>query len=190
MSERQCDHCGASILTRRADARFCSPKCRVYAARAGKKRDILPADMASQRRFVRYTARKVPRAIDGSAAKSNDESTWSTLEEARASTIGEGVGFMLGGGFGCIDLDHAISGGRVASWAQAVLDANPNTFVEVSRSGEGFHIFGYLPENGGRKIRDGRNIEVYSRGRYIALTGHRYGTTPARLSPLVIPDLP
>ncbi len=71
----------------------------------------------------------------------------------------------------------------VAAWAQAVVDANPGTYIEISRSGEGLHIFGRLDEAAGRNFRDGeRAIEFYSTGRYIALTGNRFGSAPLRLA--------
>jgi primase-polymerase (primpol)-like protein len=184
-----CGHCGTTLLTVRAGAKFCSTRCRVYAARAAKKRDVLPPEMASERRFVRFNARKVPLTVEGRSASSTNPDTWTDLGTARASTAGEGIGYVLGNGVGCIDLDHAIVGGVVADWAQDVLAANPDTYVEVSRSGEGFHIFGLLSETPGRKVRDGRNIEVYSVGRYIALTGNRHASAPAKLAPLVVPAL-
>ena len=187
MSASKCERCGASTLTLRSGARFCSTKCRVYASREAKRGPVLPPEMTSQARFVRYTARKVPRTVDGQSASSTNASTWSTFEAASSSLVGEGLGYVLGAGVGCIDLDHAIVDGSVADWAQAVLDSNPSTYTEVSRSGEGLHIFGLLNEAPGRKIRDGRNIEVYSVGRYIALTGKRHGAAPATLAPLVVP---
>ena len=189
MDQNTCGYCGTTLLTVRAGAKFCSTKCRVYAARAAKKRDVLPTEMAAERRFVRFNSRKVPLTVTGRHASSTDSTTWSTLADARAAKAGEGIGYVLGNGVGCIDLDHAIVGGVVADWAQQVLDANPDTYVEVSRSGEGFHIFGLLSEAAGRKVRDGRNIEVYSAGRYIALTENRHGTAPAKLAPLVVPAL-
>jgi primase-polymerase (primpol)-like protein len=187
MTSSKCDRCGASTLTLRAGARYCSTKCRVYAAREAKRGLILPPEMTQRARFVRYTDRKVPRTIDGQSASSTDPTTWSTFSDAAASTVGEGVGFVLGAGIGCIDLDHALHNGVVDDWAQLVLDSNPDTYVEISRSGEGLHIFGLLNEAPGRKIRDGRNIEVYSAGRYIALTGKRHGASPATLALLVVP---
>ena len=68
-----------------------------------------------------------------------------------------------------MDLDDAIVDGVVLPWAQEIIDANQGTFIEVSQSGKGIHIWGYLEERPGRVIRDGRNIEIYSAGRYIAL---------------------
>jgi len=187
MSETGCGYCGGTLTLVRAGSKFCSTKCRVYAAR---KANSLPEVMASSRRFVRFNAKKVPFTVAGTAASSTDPSTWATHREAKASSVGAGIGYVLGAGVGCIDLDHCISDGIVAEWAQEVLDANPDTFTEVSMSGDGIHIFGLLDEAPGRKIRDGvRNIEFYSVGRYIALTGSRFGGSPSKLAPLVVPSM-
>lgn len=183
------------MVTVRAGARFCTTKCRVYGNRAKRRESVVfPADMTAMERFVRWkiAARngkqtKVPLTVDGRAASSTNPATWATFQEAQDSRVGDGVGFVLGEGIGCIDLDDAIVDGVVADWAQEVLDANPATFVEVSQSGAGLHVFGFLDEKPGRVIRDGRNIEVYSTGRYIALTGRRFGDAPSRLDRLVIP---
>lgn len=135
----------------------------------------------------RGVAAKVPLTVEGRYASSTKEETWSSFAEALESGAGIGIGFVLGEGIGCVDLDDAIVDGVVQPWAQSVLDENPNTFVEVSQSGGGLHVFGLLDESPGRVIRDGRNIEVYSVGRYIALTGNRFGGAPLKLDRLVIP---
>ncbi|MBG6239889.1 primase-polymerase (primpol)-like protein [Mycetocola sp. CAN_C7] len=136
--------------------------------------------------FVRFSARKVPLAVNGGQASTIDPTTWATYDEAKASTRGVGVGFVLNGdGIGVIDLDHCIEGGVIATWAQDVLDANPGTFTEVSISGTGLHVWGLLPASGGRVIRDGRSIEIYSQGRYIALGAPLKGTV-ATLKPLQV----
>ena len=54
-------------------------------------------------------------------------------------------------------------------WAQQIIDANAGTFMETSLSGTGIHIWGLLDSRPGRVIRDGRNIEIYTAGRYMAL---------------------
>ena len=52
-------------------------------------------------------------------------------------------------------------------------------------SGTGLHIFGYLPEDAGRKIRRGPvAIEVYSQGRYMAVTGKRWASSVSTLADL------
>ena len=56
----------------------------------------------------------------------------------------------------------------------------PETFIEVSQSGNGLHIFGLLPESPGRN--KGNGVEVYSVGRFIAMTGNRYDSAPSSLA--------
>lgn len=91
-----------------------------------------------------------------------------------------------GSGIGVIDLDDAIVDGHLLPWAAEVLAANRGTFVELSRSGRGLHIWGYLDKAPGRRLRDGRNIEIYSTGRYIAM-GKAIRGSGSKLKPLNIP---
>lgn len=189
--ERTCGYCGESLAMRRADARYCNAHCRVYAARAAK-RNSLPAEMTSRDRWMRWERvdrrgkiSKRPVTTSGRQASSTNADTWSTHAEASKSTVGAGLGFALGDGIGCIDLDHCITDGEVAAWAQEILDRTPATFIEVSQSGEGLHIFGLMPESPGRNIRrDGVNVEFYSAGRFIAMTGNRFGKSPSTLADL------
>jgi primase-polymerase (primpol)-like protein len=141
--------------------------------------------MTAKARWIRRNRRKVPLTVTGRNASSTDSATWSEYKVARRSNVGAGLGFVLGDGIGCIDLDHCISDGVVAGWAREVLDSCPATYVEVSQSGEGLHIFGLLPEGAGRNIRSGdRAVEFYSAGRYIAVTGNRFEGSPSSLADL------
>lgn len=157
----------------------------------------VPAELRSQDRWVRWRKQsrngkttKAPRTIDGKRfASSTDVNTWSSYEAAKDSLHGNGIGFVLNGdGIGCIDLDDAIEGGSLVGWAQKIVDSNEGTFIEVSQSGNGVHIWGYLPDQAGRVVRDGRSIEVYATGRYIAMGSPLEGTA-MRLEPLVVPAL-
>lgn len=161
----------------REGAKFCSAKCGTYFRRAASRQPALPVEMTSRARWVRRDTNKVPLTISGHAGSSTNPRTWATYAEAVTSTAGVGLGFVLNGdGIGVIDLDHAIVDGVVLPWAAEVLAANPGTFTEVSQSGEGIHIWGLLAAGRGRKIRDGRNVEVYSTGRYVALGTPMAGT--------------
>lgn len=135
---------------------------------------------------MRRSATKRPvRADYGWSASSTNSRTWTSYERAAASPHGVGLGFVLNGdGIVCIDLDHCISGGRLADWAQAIVDRCPPTYMEVSASGEGLHLWGRGRVAGGRRFRrNGTCIEVYGDGRYIAL-GERYGDSPSKLADL------
>jgi len=124
---------------------------------------------------VRRNAAKRPITVTGKPASSTDPATWATFAEAKASSSGVGLGFVLGDGIGCIDLDHCFVGGVLADWAAEYIRSvtEPVIFAEVSQSSEGVHLFIEAPEAPGRKIRDGRNIERYTAGRYIAVTGNK-----------------
>lgn len=183
MESRKCLYCDGPMNLPRADAIFCSQRCGVYY----RRRRTLPVALTSRARWVRHDRQGRPLTIDSRMAAVDNPSTWAPFADARASNVGDGMGFVLtGDGIGCIDLDHCIVDGSVEPWAQEFIDANPNTFTETSRSGTGIHLWGQLPSAPGRKIRDGRNIEIYSRGRYIAL-GTPLAGTSLKLEPLIIP---
>ncbi|WP_432159076.1 DNA primase [Streptomyces sp. bgisy153] len=189
MIRTTCEHqpCGAEL--RRTGVgrppRFCSARCRVAAHRA---RNAVPAELRERRRWVRRGDDKAPlRADTGRHASTTTASTWRTHAEAARSPHGTGLGYVLADGDDVLvlDLDHCLDNGRLAPWAAAILKACPDTFVEVSPSGTGLHIWGRGRLDRGRRIRrpDGACIEAYSSGRYIAL-GHRYRQAPLHLADL------
>ena len=127
---------------------------------------------------------KVPVNPFGSAASSTDPSTWRDYSTAAAavSRCGmDGVGFVLNGdGIACIDLDHCIrEDGSLEPWAAEIVAACPMTYMEISPSGTGLHIFGLAEVGTGRRCG---GVEVYDRGRYMTVTGRRWGSAPCRLS--------
>lgn len=182
---RKCEHCEKRLpVWRRRTARFCSTRCRVADHRAVRK---VPADLRSRDNWIRHDDRKRPLDLCGNFAKVNQSHAWVSHTEASCSTVGAGLGFVLdGSGIGVIDLDDAIVDGHLLPWAAEVVAANRGTFVELSRSGRGLHIWGYLDEAPGRRLRDGRNIEIYSTGRFIAM-GKAIRGSGSKLKPLNIP---
>ncbi len=168
---------------KRRHAATCSTRCRVARHRARS----LPVELMRHDRWVRRSATKTPLRADGRGpASSTDSSTWSSYQQARRSPVGVGLGYVLTADdrVVCVDLDHCISDGVVAGWAQAILEHAGGTYVEVSPSGTGLHIWGRGKVSTGRVIRDGeRAIEVYGTGRYIAM-GQRHGAAPSRLADL------
>lgn len=149
----------------------CSARCRKRVSR----RPVFPATMTSRDRWVRRAVDKRPLTITGAAGSSTDSGTWASFEAASESLVGVGLGFVLGEGIGCVDLDHCMTDGALACWAREAIEAIPEPviFMEVSQSGEGVHVFIEAVEGPGRVIRDGRNIERYTSGRYMAVTGNR-----------------
>lgn len=182
-----CAWCAGDMpITARADARTCSTRCRVAAHRAAKSK--LPDELTTRDRWVRRSAAKVPLTTGGMPASSTDPATWSTYKGATASTVGAGLGFVLSDvdDIVCIDLDHCLNPltGRLAPWAAAIVRDAGTTYVEVSPSGDGLHIWGRANVRQGRRIRrpDGTAVEIYGTGRYIAMTGRRHGNAPSTLA--------
>lgn len=170
----RCRWC-ATDFSGRSHAQYCSTKCRVAAHRAEP-----PAELRSRDRWLRHD-RKRPIQVNGAPASSTNERTWTTYERAHASSVGDGLGFALGDGIACIDLDHCLVDGALADWAEPIVQACRGTYIEVSPSGSGLHIFG-LAEVGKGRRRPG--VEVYDRDRYMTVTMRRY-----KRAPLVLRDL-
>jgi primase-polymerase (primpol)-like protein len=85
---------------------------------------------------------------------------------------GVGLGFVLSDGIGCIDLDHRIVDGKPNEPAAAFVARYPGSFIEVSPSGDGLHIWGLRDGQPGTRLTvDGLSVETYSTGRYITVTG-------------------
>lgn len=148
----------------------------------------VPSEMKSRDRWVRYNERKVPLTVHGKAASSTNSSTWSPFEDAARAEAGVGIGFVLNGdGIACVDLDHCLESGRLAPWASRILAAMPDTYVEVSPGGDGIHVWGFGDVVRGRRVRiaGGGSLELYGTGRYITVTGKRFGACPR-----VLADLP
>jgi primase-polymerase (primpol)-like protein len=181
MAIRACEQCGAALaITARRHARHCSATCRQRAAR--RRRAEVPAELVALPRWVTHNARKVPLTPGRRPASVTDPATWS---EYRAVRQLPRRGFVLGGGIVCVDLDHCVRpDGSLTPWAAALLAQCPPTWVEVSPSGTGLHVWGRGDVPRGRCIRDGRSIEVYGGGRYITVTGRRWGSSPATLADL------
>ena len=110
-----------------------------------------------------------------------DSQALSSYQTAKASKSGDGLGFVLNGdGIICIDLDHCYDGAPSAE-AQALIDSLPDTYIEVSPSGTGLHIWArdtidadgrFTCKQGFRKTRNGLSIEIYPNGRFITMTGN------------------
>lgn len=176
------------MLTR-ADARYCSTRCRVAAhraARSGVAERRVPMELAQRARWIRHTKDKVPLTVRGTGASSTDPATWCDFDTAFASSVGSGLGFVLNGdGVVCIDLDHCLENGEPLPWVEPVLAMLPRTFVEVSPSGDGLHVWGFGRIATGRRLRiNGGGVELYGNARYLTVTRKPYGKLVASLADL------
>ncbi len=117
-------------------------------------------------------------------AKSNEPDTWADFESAkRYCQINryDGLVFALGSGMTFIDLDHAIdknTGVLLSTEAQELLQIFTDTYAETSLSGTGVHIlvYGELPSDA-LKRNDRKGIEMYSKHRFVCMTGNLLSNT-------------
>lgn len=143
----------------------------------------VPEELRERDRWVCWDERKRPLdPVTGGWASVSDPSTWGTWQQATARS--PRVGFVLGDGIGCIDLDHCLdAAGRPSVAAQALLEFYAGSYVEISPSGRGLHIWGTAPHvRGLRRTWRGQAVEFYSQGRYITVTGRVF--RPGALLPL------
>jgi hypothetical protein len=164
--------------------------------------DGIPAELRRLPRWVTWKAvpepgkakpRKVPFRADlpEVRASSTDPDTWAHFDQACAAYMDgdrAGVGLVLDGSddLAGVDLDGCCDAatGEVQPAALALLDSIGAAYVEVSPSGTGLRAFGYAPAlaSGAAGKLDGLSVELYSRGRYLTLTGKAIKRGP--LAPL------
>ncbi|MCL2634607.1 MAG: hypothetical protein FWD34_08865 [Oscillospiraceae bacterium] len=118
----------------------------------------------------------------GRRASSKNPATWASFEEAVQAARNpkcnySGIGIM----FDCdksdlvgIDIDKCISNGVLNEIATEILGIINPTYIEVSPSGTGLHIFlkGKMPLKGNRNSKSG--VEMYFKDRYFTVTGIPY----------------
>lgn len=138
---------------------------------------------------------KVPYSVaePSRRASSTDAVTWGSFDDAveaylslvdlpadpeRGPVAGIGVVLPTGGGITCIDLDRVLSAdGQLDARAETIVE-RCESWTEISPSGHGLHLFvrGAVPH-----ALKAAQIEIYSVGRYIAVTGHQWPGTPSGL---------
>ena len=127
---------------------------------------------------------KVPyNPITGQNAEVNAPQTFVDYEAAIAAAEKyNGIGIRVADKIACIDLDHCIEDGKIQLWAQQIIDRFKSTYIEISPSGTGIHIFclipnGFIYDKTVYFIKKG-DIEVYIPGhtnRFLTMTGNSIG---------------
>lgn len=113
-------------------------------------------------------------------AKSNDENTWVSFEDAASLSINyDGIGFFFKEPYIGVDLDGV--GKEITEYLENEEAENIvsefieilETYAEVSPSGNGIHLIvkGELPAKGRRR----GNVEIYNHGRFFTMTGKHIG---------------
>jgi putative DNA primase/helicase len=127
---------------------------------------------------------KIPYQVSGRHAKSNDPATWTTFDAAYATYLRggyDGIEFMLGGGWGGIDVDHTADAD-----AQWFLDKCPG-YVERSPSGKGYKVFGRSERIGGQVdfAKSPPAFTTWTSARPFTVTGHGVGDPTADLTAFI-----
>lgn len=123
--------------------------------------------------------RKVPHDLTtGQKIDPHNPAVWlSYAEAARRDPQHVGIVLTDNDPYFCIDLDHAWDGARWSDLAASVVGMFPGAYVEVSYSGDGLHIIGRGTPPAGYGTR-GPGVELYSHGRFIAITGRHATGNP------------
>lgn len=148
------------------------------------KFENIPSEMTTQKRWLgwKYEERegsprpqKTPFLLFAPEKKAStiNEKHWSTYAQAKRQYnegYFTGIGFVLGNGIVLIDLDNCIVDGKTTALANEIVTLL-DSYVEVSPSGKGAHIFIHTTMNIGNRVNKAIGIEIYSKDRYSTVTG-------------------
>ena len=145
--------------------------------------DQIPAELRALRRWTRHDHKR-PIKTSGKPASCTDPTTWTTYKKAKASTTGDGLGFVLSDdGIAGLDINHCVIDGVLTLGALAILDLLPDTYAEISPSGHGVRLFCRAHVVKGRRFTShGVPVEVYGAARFLTVTGHRLPDRPSSLA--------
>jgi len=156
----------------------------------------LPLTLKNRKQWVAWKAsirdgKEIKIPIDPNLQKTSPASvsnpkTWGTYDQAIAACQRfqcDGIGFVFTNEdlFVGVDLDDCRDPktGEIEPWAKKIIK-DLNSYTEVSPSGSGVHIFvkAKLSVSG----RKGKEIEIYSQGRYFTVTGRHLKNTPTTIN--------
>lgn len=115
---------------------------------------------------------KIPiQAVGKKNAMSTEPKTWTNFKTAIDNKGELGIGFVLplDGSMTMIDLDHCIENDKLSAFAKSIVERFRDTYMELSQSGTGIHIF--VKGNVPTAVKT-KEIEIYSSKRYCAMTGN------------------
>ena|ERR1700676_1663554 len=148
--------------------------------------------LASRRIFIVY--KLVPLATGGTDKIPIDPASGRNSDAQNAETwmlpgVALGYAAMYGEGFGvgivihdgsklfCVDIDGGVAtDGTLSAIAQKLVADFAGCYVEYSQSGRGLHIIGSFTGDAPSHSTKNKehHIELYSKARFIALTGRLY----------------
>jgi len=119
---------------------------------------------------------KLPYQINSKLASSTNPETWSTYDEVRK--ISDKTGIVLHDKkLICVDIDHVVEDGVITHELKEEIESfinSVNSYVELSQSNTGLHIFFEVDESFELKANRRGIYEIYNSGRYIAVTGNGF----------------
>lgn len=144
--------------------------------------DRIPEELRAVRQWhcwKNVSETKIPIQVDGSAAKSNDPTTWTDFETALdAAHYHGGLAFEISEPWTGIDLDDCLDDNGIKPWCLEILCRFDGIgFAEVSPSGNGIKILtrGRKPAGSrSQKKFDEGGIECYDNRRFWTITGDLY----------------
>lgn len=127
--------------------------------------------------------KKIPYTTNGSQARTNDPTTWTSFDEA-FETYQKNICFYSGLGFVFtetdpfigIDYDHVIDSMGIIDPEISEEITILNSYTEISQSGTGIHVIVTGTTSGSRKRGNGR--EMYGSGQFVAITGNHLRGKP------------
>ena len=150
------------------------------------KFENFPKELQRHDQWVVWKGKKIPYdpTRPNSKANVNDPYSWGSFNQADAAYSEGGwlgVGFVLtGNGIAGVDIDKCVIDGVPKTEAMQLLTDMGAAYIEYSPSGNGLRAFGLVRRSitGVRGQHDGISVELYTKGRYLTVTGHAIKNEP------------
>ena len=144
------------------------------------KFENFPKELQRHDQWVVWKGKKIPYDPTrlNTKANVNDPYSWGSFNQADAAYSEGGwlgVGFVLtGNGIAGVDIDKCVIDGVPKSEAMQLLTNMGAAYIEYSPSGNGLRAFGFSNQSitGVHGQLDGLSVELYTKGRYLTVTGH------------------
>ena len=148
-----------------------------------------PKELQRHDQWVVWKGKKIPYDPTRLNSKSNvnDPYSWGSFNQADAAFSEGGwlgVGFVLtGNGIAGVDIDKCVVDGEPNKDALQLMADLDAPYIEFSPSGNGLRAFGFSNQSitGVRGQLDGLSVELYTKGRYLTVTGRFIKNEPFRV---------
>ena len=133
---------------------------------------VPPSAFLPYRQFIIHDDKKRPLSpFTLAPANPHDPSNWLSFNEAAALSPLVGFVFTHSDNFFFLDIDKAYNDNIWSELATRLCQQLDGCAIEVSRSLTGLHIFGQYSSLPKHRNRGPNGLELYTSGRYVALTG-------------------